>query len=205
MSHLNLHCAGYAPTEERAVKFSHCFAALHININQTGNVPLCIPSVFAPATPLLPRPRDTPLHISKYCYSIMTHLGLHCAGYASTEEREVWLCRVYHYTTFHSKPHIHHKVKARELLPLRSSRTLAIQKKIKKTAKEALGFSLSRPFSPTGSLDKNLHSLIATLPPSSIFIGSTLTKSSPEAKKAVLFYFSFFFLFFLSLSFFQNY
>jgi hypothetical protein len=57
------------------------------------------------------------------------------------------------------QPHIRRQVKARELLPLRYSRTLAkkLIVKIKKTAKVALGISLSRPFSPTGSLDKNLH------------------------------------------------
>jgi len=149
--------------------------------------------------------RDTLLHISKYFYSLIAHLNLPCAGFAATEERVVWLCQVFHSTTLHSKPHIRHIAKARELPPLRFSRTLAKglvkNKKVCKGSPRAVpcqGLSALRvrPIKISTMRVEMTCRYIFVEAYGSIFIGSALTSPALGQKKQSFFIFFLFFYFF---------
>ena len=112
--HLNPPAPGSACGKSRAEAFPRCFAATHIlNHKGTGQVPLRIPTVRAPATPWLswlPQPPEhsaAPLRLPRPTQTASTPSLIRLRR---PSEESGWLCRVCHSTAsrgaFHSKPRI---------------------------------------------------------------------------------------------------
>ncbi len=178
------------------------------------------PSVSAPAPSWPPRPPAYTAPQFRVHLANFVQKSLLCAGIAAQRRERYGYVWFFIPRCFTQTKHIHN-IHASMRYPLRFYRILARrlsvwisvtnQIKQKRLQRNPPYRHLSRPFGPTGSLDKNLHrqrrftyaksSLVRT---GSIFIGSALTSVGTEAMEVVLFLFSFFFSVFLSFFFFRN-